>query len=372
MNKSAYHRDTWAEIDLQAIKHNVVEMKNHLNNKEVFAVVKADAYGHGEKEVAEAALNAGASRLAVAVFDEALRLREHFPEVPILVMGWTAPQYVRLAAQNNITLTAFQTEWVNQAKSYLKGEPLSIHLKVDTGMGRIGIRSVEEAYDVIRACDNTSIKITGVFTHFATADESDLLYYQQQLGAFKQWLKQVKPHLPDDLTVHIGNSAAAMRFPDDMYDGVRFGISMYGLYPSPTVKGEQPIKLKPAFSLYSRLIHVKKVHKGDAISYGATYKAQDEEWIGTIPIGYGDGWIRKLQDFSALVDGNKCPIVGRICMDQSMIKLNRPYELGTKVTLIGEDQNAFVSMDDAAEHLETINYEIPCILGQRIPRFYIT
>ncbi|SER13276.1 alanine racemase [Piscibacillus halophilus] len=371
MDKAGYHRDTWAEIDLEAIRHNVEEIKNHLKDKEVFAVVKADAYGHGEVEVAQAALEAGATTLAVSILDEAIRLREHFSNVPILVMGWTNPEYADIAAQNNITLTAFQTDWVHQANEHLTDQDLSIHLKVDTGMGRIGIRSVEEAYDVIRACDRTNIFITGVFTHFATADEPDFKYYHQQLGAFKQWLKQVKPHLPDSITVHIGNSAASMRFPNDMYDGVRFGISMYGLYPSKHVKEEQTILLKPAFALYSRLIHVKKIQKGDAISYGATYRASEDEWIGTIPIGYGDGWIRKLQSINVLINGQKHPIVGRICMDQCMIKLDQSYDVGTRVTLIGCEQNATVSMDDVADHLETINYEIPCMLGKRIPRYYI-
>ncbi|MFD2639756.1 alanine racemase [Piscibacillus salipiscarius] len=370
MDKAGYHRDTWVEVDLDAVRHNVIEMKKHIKDKEVFAVVKANAYGHGELEVAQAALEAGATTLAVAVLDEALRLREHFKDVPILVMGWTSPEYAKLAAEHDIVLTVFQTEWIEQAARLLKGQTLSVHLKVDTGMGRIGIRSVEEAYDVIEACEQTHVNITGVFTHFATADEPDLKYYYQQMGAFKQWLKQVRSYLPDSLTIHIGNSAASMRFPDDMFDGVRFGISLYGLYPSEHVKEVEPIHLKPAFSLYSKLIHVKKIHKGDAISYGATYRASQDEWIGTIPIGYGDGWIRKLQNFQVLIDGKRYPIVGRICMDQCMVKLDQPYNVGEIVTLIGENQGSLVTMDDAAKHLETINYEIPCILGERIPRFY--
>ncbi|MGP4071480.1 alanine racemase [Piscibacillus sp. B03] len=370
MDKAGYHRDTWIDIDLDAIRHNVREMKKHLLDKEVFAVVKADAYGHGEVEVAQAALEAGATTLAVAILDEALRLRKHFKEIPIIVMGWTSPDYVQLAAENGITLTAFQTEWIEQAKGQLEDQDLSIHLKVDTGMGRIGIRSVEEAYDVIRACNDSNIRITGVFTHFATADEEDLKYFHQQLGAFRQWLKQVKPYLPDSITIHIGNSAASMRFPNDMYDGVRFGISMYGLYPSKPIKAEKPINLKPAFALYSKLIHVKWIHKGDAISYGATYRAPEDEWIGTIPIGYGDGWIRKLQNFEIQIENQLFPIVGRICMDQCMIKLDQRYELGTTVTLIGSQESSLVTMDDVADHLETINYEIPCMLGERIPRFY--
>ncbi|GEL78769.1 alanine racemase [Tenuibacillus multivorans] len=371
MDKSAYHRDTWVEVDLDAIRHNVKTMNHHLKDKEVMAVVKADAYGHGEIEVAEAALESGATRLAVAVLDEGLRLRQKFPDIPILVMGWTDPKYVALAAQHNITLTTFQSDWIKQASSYLNDEHLNVHLKVDTGMGRIGIRSVEEAYDVIKACKHTNIFITGVFTHFATADEPGNHYYSQQIAAFKQWLIQVKRYLQENIVIHIGNTAAAMRFPDDMFDAVRFGIGMYGLYPSKFVSENVSLHLKQAFSLYSRLIHVKRINKGDAISYGKTYVADQDEWIGTIPIGYGDGWIRKLQNFQVLIHGKKLPIVGRICMDQCMIRLDHPYEIGTSVTLIGSDQTGVVSMDDVADYLETINYEIPCILGKRIPRYYI-
>ncbi|TFB13232.1 alanine racemase [Filobacillus milosensis] len=371
MDKSAYHRDTWVTVDLNAIKHNVKQIKDHLKNKEVYAVVKADAYGHGELEVAEAALEAGATRLAVAVLDEALRLREKFTDVPILVMGWTGPEYAKIAASNNITLTVFQEDWVRKSQSFLEDQQLNVHLKVDTGMGRIGIRSGEEAYDVIRACKNTNILITGLFTHFATADEPDEGYYQQQLNTFKQWVKEVKPYLPEQLNIHIGNSAAAMRYPNDMYDAVRFGISMYGLYPSKTLSQITSIQLKPAFTLHSKLIHVKKIHKGEGISYGVTYRAECDEWIGTIPIGYGDGWIRKLQNSHVLINGQKLPIVGRICMDQCMVRLNQRVDVGTEVTLIGSEQGETVSMDDVADHLETINYEIPCILGKRIPRYYL-
>ncbi|MGM8216636.1 alanine racemase [Bacillaceae bacterium W0354] len=369
MNQLIY-RDTWAEINLGHIKHNIKELMNLFHGKKkVYAVVKADAYGHGEQQVAKAAIEAGASALAVAILEEAIRLREAFPHIPILVLGWTNPRYAQIAAEHNITLTVFQDDWVKEANQTLT-KPLNIHLKIDTGMGRIGIRNPKEAYDVIEVCSNTPVSITGIYTHFATADEANSSYYDYQVNKFQEYLKVIQDLIPTPLEIHIGNSAASLRYPNDMTDAIRYGISMYGLYPSDVVENVTPIKLKPSFSLYSRLIHVKKVSKGERISYGGTYEAIGDEWIGTIPIGYGDGWLRKLQNFQVLIEGKRVPIVGRICMDQTMIRLDKPYELGTKVTLIGKDGSNEITMEEVADYLETINYEIPCIIGKRIPRVY--
>ncbi len=183
-------------------------------------------------------------------------------------------------------------------------------------------------------------------------------------------LELFRTYWPEPVAVHTGNSAASIRFPEKMYDYIRFGIAMYGLYPSKTVKQENAISLKQAFSLHSRLIHVKQLEEGVSIGYGATYQAKAGEWIGTIPIGYGDGWLRKLQGAEVLVEGKRMPITGRVCMDQTMIHLDKEYPVGTKVTLIGEQNGAVIEMDEIADYLDTINYEIPCIISQRVPRIY--
>ncbi|PKR77012.1 alanine racemase [Halalkalibacillus sediminis] len=371
MTTEPFYRDTWAEVDLSAIRNNVKVLHDHYNGeKKIYAAVKADAYGHGEIEVAEAALEAGADALAVAILDEAIRLRMYFKDIPILVMGWIRPEDAPVAARNRIIATAFQSEWIRAASEYLKDEKLDIHLKIDSGMGRIGIRTFEEAYDVIKEVNDSSLNITGVFTHFSTADETDDSYYKVQLERFRGLYSKLKAYLPETVEVHTGNTAAAFRYPEDTFDGVRFGIGMYGLYPSEDVASATRKPLIQAFSLHTELIHVKKVSEDEGISYGATYRTTDNEWIGTIPIGYGDGWIRKLQNFEVLIEGEFVPIVGRICMDQCMIRLPREYPVGTRVTLIGRSRDQEVTVDDIATYLETINYEIPCMFNRRIPRIY--
>ncbi|WP_042220376.1 alanine racemase [Oceanobacillus manasiensis] len=372
MNR-ALIRPTWAEIDLEAITHNIKAMIQRLPERtEIIAVVKANGYGHGSVQVAKRALESGATSLAVALLEEALELREAGIDAPILVLGWVPPEAAAIASKHHISLTFFQKDWLDQVSRLdLNGETLQLHLKIDTGMGRIGIRTNEELREILYALnDKPSIYLTGVYTHFATADAQNLTYFHKQRERFSKMLAELKELWSGEVAIHIGNSASAIRLPEGMYDFVRYGISMYGLYPSQVVKEEQAINLKQAFSLHSRLAHVKQIEAGDAVSYGLTYSAEKTEWIGTIPIGYGDGWIRKFQGFSVLVDGKRQPIVGRICMDQTMIRLDREYPVGTKVTLLGSQNGSFISMDEAASYLDTINYEIPCLLNERIPRIY--
>ncbi|MGG1680231.1 alanine racemase [Neobacillus sp. NRS-1170] len=365
-----FYRDTWAEVDLDCIKANVTSIKNQLPKEvDIIAVVKANAYGHGDAKVAETALAAGAAYLAVAFMDEAIALRKKGIQAPILVLGASRPQDVQMAAKNQITLTVFQKEWLEEAKKHLQAdEKLTVHIKVDTGMGRLGIRTGEELKELEQMILNEAgFLLEGIYTHFATADELDQTYFQQQLAAFENVLTALtkRPKF-----VHSSNSAAAIRFPKAYFNAVRLGIAMYGLTPSLEMEKEIPFSLEEAFSLKARLVHVKKLQKGDKVSYGATYEAGKDEWIGTIPIGYADGWIRKLSGQEVLVDGKRVPIVGRICMDQCMIRL--PYEVpvGTIVTLIGSDGNQTISINDIAAKLETINYEIPCMVAGRVPRLY--
>ncbi|UJL47044.1 alanine racemase [Virgibacillus sp. NKC19-16] len=367
-----FYRDTWVEVNLDAIGYNIKQMKEKLpKSSNIIAVVKADGYGHGSVPVAKRALEAGAKALAVALLEEALVLREAGIDAPILVLGRTSPEAAPVASDHDITLTFFQEEWLQEVNTYKLEKNLKLHMKWDTGMGRIGIRTEEELKNILDALNkNPSIYLTGVFTHFATADEEDLTYFYKQKARFGALWAFFKENWPHDASIHIGNSAASIRLPEEMHDYIRFGISMYGLYPSGAVKAKRQIDLKQAFSLHSRLISVKKIAPGESVSYGATYTAEKSEWIGTIPIGYGDGWIRKLQGISVLVDGKRMPIVGRICMDQTMIQLDTEYPIGTKVTLIGAQDSDVIEMDEIANYVDTINYEIPCIINKRVPRIY--
>ncbi|MEH7093466.1 alanine racemase [Neobacillus vireti] len=371
MEEQAYfYRDTWAEVDLDCIAENVSSVRKHLPEKvEIMAVVKANAYGHGDVQVAKTALSAGASLLAVAFMDEAVALRHKGIHAPILVLGASRPEDVQVAAKYNISLTVFQKDWLQQAQQHLaSGDRVSLHIKVDTGMGRIGVRSRDELSSVEQfILKDERFHFEGIFTHFATADELDTRYFKQQLALFEELLKGLTKQ---PKYVHTSNSAAAIRFPHAYFNAVRLGITMYGLTPSLEMQKEIPFPLKEAFSLQTRLVHVKKVKKGDKVSYGATYESGSDEWIGTIPIGYADGWIRRLQGQEVLVDGKRSPIVGRICMDQCMVRLPAQLPVGTAVTLIGRQGQEFISINEIAGKLETINYEVPCIISNRVPRLY--
>lgn len=364
-----YYRDTWAEIDLDAISSNVKALKQHLPQEtQIMAVVKANAYGHGAYEVAREALESGATWLGVALLDEAIQLREQGIKVPILVLGWTRPEDLDVASDYHVSLTVFQKEWLEEAKAhYTKKAPVFFHIKLDTGMGRIGIRTKEELKGFASELQAEPRFIAeGVYTHFATADEADLTYFQAQNDRFERFLTaltdmDIKPNL-----IHTANSATALRKETHLYNMVRFGISMYGLSPSLELKSSLPFELKEAFTLHSRFVHVKRISKGETVGYGATYQADHEVWVGTIPVGYADGWLRKLTGMDILVSGKRMPIIGRICMDQMMCELDQPFPVGEKVTLIGGG----LSIDEIAQKLGTINYEIPCMINERVPRIY--
>ena len=365
------YRPTKAVIDLQAIAHNITSLRQYLQPEvQIIAVVKANAYGHGDIEVAKAAIQAGATMLAVATPDEAVHMRMNFPEIEILVLGATPPNFIPYASKENITLTVFSKDWINSAATYLPlPQPVKVHIKIDSGMGRIGVTTKEELHSLYETITASSHFIfDGIFTHFATADEEDTLYFDNQVSLFKELLGSLptKPRL-----VHVANTATALVKDTSLqYDAVRFGISMYGLYPSSFVGEILPFPIQRAFSLQTELVHVRELKAGQSVGYGATFTAQEDVYIGTIPIGYADGMIRKLSGQEVLVGGERAKIIGRICMDQSMILLPKAYNVGEPVVLIGKQGQQEITMDDWANKLETINYEVPCVITNRVPRVY--
>ncbi|MFF5996265.1 alanine racemase [Lysinibacillus sp. KU-BSD001] len=371
MEQTHYYRPTKAMIDLQAIRDNVQNLRRHLQDHvQIIAVVKANAYGHGDVEVARAALQAGATILAVATPDEAVHIRNHFPETDILVLGAAPVSFAPYASEHRIMLTVFSPKWVKQLKvAPALSKPLLLHMKVDSGMGRIGVTSkaqLLELYEEIQATPN--VVVDGVFTHFATADEEETQYFDHQASLFKELIAAlpVKPRL-----VHAANTATALIKDTTLqFDAVRYGISLYGLAPSGYVSHILPFPIHQALSLETELVHVKQLKAGQSVGYGATYTATEDCFIGTLPIGYADGMIRKLGGQTVLVRGERCPIVGRICMDQCMILLPRAYNVGERVTLLGAQENDFISIDEWATKCDTINYEVPCIITSRVPRMY--
>lgn len=370
-----YYRDTWAEIDLYSIASNVKRIKaNFQQEMNVMAIVKANGYGHGAYEVAKTALEAGAAYIGVATLDEAIQLRRDGITAPILVLGICRPDDVMIAVENTITVTVVQKSWIEQAAKHLKDtSSLKIHVKFDTGMGRIGITNKKEGKDVIELIKtHKQFVLEGVFTHFATADELDLTYFHKQYQRFLEVLTWLLEWEVDVKYIHCGNSATGIRFPKKSFNMFRLGISMYGLSPSTEIKESLPVKLEEAFSLHSQIIQVKHVPPNEGISYGKTYVTKDWEWIGTIPIGYADGWYRyhSTAGGHVLVNGKRAPFVGRICMDQCMVRLPEKVDIGTKVTLIGTQGNETISIDEVANRLGTINYEVPCMISYRVPRIF--
>lgn len=365
-----FYRDTWAEINLDDIDYNVKEALKLLPASEcLFAVVKANAYGHGDVPIAEAAVRAGAHGLAVAFLDEALSLTKSKLEVPILVLGASRSTDAALAAEHNISLTVYQLEWLQEAEKHLSSDQvLNVHIKCDTGMGRLGVKTTEELREMVAFIEQSpKFAFEGLFTHFATADELDTTYFEQQLARFNAMVESLEEK---PAYIHCANSATTLRHEKAYFNTVRLGISMYGLAPSQEMKSMLPFSLKQAFSLHTKIVHIKRIEKGEKVSYGATYEAEGEEWIATLPIGYADGWIRRLHGQHVLVEGERVPIVGRVCMDQCMIRLSSEKPLSTTVTLIGKQVDEEISMDEIAERLETINYEVPCVITARVPRVY--
>lgn len=365
-----FYRDTWAEINLSAIKWNIEKAKQRLaDDIELYAVVKADAYGHGMVPVANAALEAGATRLAVAFLDEALALRKAQITAPILVLGASRPETAHIAAKHDITLTVFSPQWIEKATTFLTNEnTLKLHVKCDTGMGRLGVKTTDELEKVVKTIERyDSLFFEGIFTHFATADELETDYFQKQLQTFHDFLRSLDQLPP---IIHSANSATALRYGEDTFNAVRFGIPIYGLSPSEEIKPLLPYTLQPAFSLHTKIVHIKELNPGEKIGYGGIYTAQKNEWIATLPIGYADGWIRSLTGQEVLVEGIRAPIVGRICMDQCMIRLPKEFPVGTSVTMIGKQGNDEITVDEIAAKLQTINYEIPCLISPRVPRVY--
>ncbi|MCL2114264.1 alanine racemase [Lactococcus protaetiae] len=365
--KSSPHRHTPAVIDLAAIQNNIKKFRKHIGtHPEIWGVVKANAYGHGSIPVSQA-IHDLVDGFCVSNLDEAIELRNHLITKPILVLSGIVPDNVDIAASLNITLTAPSLEWLQLiVKEKADFSTLKLHIAVDSGMGRIGVRDAKEANDMIALADKYHIQFDGVFTHFATADEADDTKFNEQKMKFDKIVSNLsrRPHY-----VHSTNTASALWHTNQVQDIERLGVSMYGLNPSGTTL-ELPFELEAAFSLKSELTHIKEIHAGDTLGYGATYRATENTWIGTVSIGYADGWTRDMQGFHVLVDGKFCEIVGRVSMDQMMIKLDKSYSIGTPVTLIGRDGDNEITAQDIAAWRKTINYEVLCLLSDRIHRVY--
>lgn len=399
-----FYRDTWVEVNLDDIRTNIQTFRKHIPEKtQIMAVVKADAYGHGSVEVAREALAAGATSLAVAFLDEGIVLRKAGITCPILILGYTPIRAVQKAYEWNISCTVFQTNWIKKAEEILNKKQgkkkvnnhgdkpedkhdqdkkeisiqgrkrLSVHIIIDTGMGRIGVRTKKVLLSVVKGIYRSDVfQWDGIYTHFATADSPDITYLNHQFERFQSYLEFLREKGYKLPAIHCCNTAAAMTHPEWGFHFIRLGIGMYGLYPSVYIKSLNILNLKPALQVKTRVSNVKFMQKPFGISYGVTYIASPGEQIITLPIGYGDGFSLLSNKGSVLLQGQRFSVVGRVTMDQCMVSVGKiKAKVGEEVVIYGRSGNEEITLEEVAEQIGTINYEVACMLNYRIPRVYI-
>lgn len=377
-------RWAWVEIDLNAIQNNTMAIKRMLApNTLLMAVVKADGYGHGAVPCAKTALNAGAEYLGVATVDEAIELRKADIGAPILVLAeppaTTIPLLLAYRIMPTIYTAEFAVRYGEAADSV--GMRAPYHLKVNTGMNRIGVRFDEVIEFLRRVSFHRALDLVGTFTHFATADTPDSMEFRIQVAHFVETIEEMRAYGVDPGIVHAANSAAIIRYPEVHFDMVRLGLSLYGFYPCPETYGL--VDLTPAMSVHARITQVKNVPVGEGVSYGLLHRSGGFARVCTLPIGYADGYRRGLSDrIDVILNGVQYPQVGTICMDQAMfeVDLRTHRDLGTpdpqvgdEVIIAGIDGNAMVTIDEMADVLKTVPHEVCIGFGcSRLPRLYTT
>ena len=370
-------RPVYAEIDLDAIAYNMINIKKIVGSKDIIAVVKADCYGHGCLDVVPTLLANGATRFAVAVLTEGIELRNDNIKAPIMILGYTPINLGEELIKYDLEQTVYDLDYAKELSKIALSidQKAKIHIALDTGMGRIGFIPTEKALaDVAEICSLEGLEVVGIFTHFSTSDEKNKDYTHEQFNKFIDFNKKLLELGIDIPIKHVSNSGAIMDLPETYLDSVRAGIILYGYYPSNEVKKEN-LSLKPALTLKATITRVQEMDEGMYVSYGNTFRTERKSIIATLPIGYADGYSRLLaKNAKVIIDGKFAPIVGRICMDQCMIDvtdIGSDVKVGDEVIILGEQGHLKFNADDFAEIMGTINYEILCMLKYRIPRVYI-
>ena len=363
---------TWAEINLDNIEFNLNNIKKLLNeDTKVCTVLKANAYGHGSVEIAKFLENKKVDYFAVARLEEAIELRQNNIKIPILCLGFVPEESLEFAIENNITLTIYSLEMAEKLNAICERRKTKayIHIKIDTGMSRIGFEVNEQSIEQIVKISNLSnLYIEGIYTHFAKADEIDKEFTNEQVEKFKYIVEGIEEKGTNIPIKHVSNSAATMDIPNLNFNMVRCGIVLYGYYPSDEVIKNR-LNLKPAMTLKTRISHIKELEQNTGVSYGLTYRTSNKEQIATIPIGYADGFTRMQKNPKVSIKGEIFDIVGRICMDQCMVKIDKDIDIkiGDEVIIFGDSNR---SVDNIAKDLGTINYEIICMVSRRVDRVY--
>ena len=373
------YQRVWAQIDLDAVCHNMESMRRNLTpGTKMIGVIKTDAYGHGAvqigRELEKLDYVAG---YAVATAEEAFILRRAGLGKPILILGYTFPYCYEELIRQEIRPAVFREDMIEELSARAKrvGRPAKVHVKVDTGMTRVGIRPDDDGLRfVCRALQTEGIELEGMFTHFARADEADKTSAREQLARIQGFMERVERELHCHIPVkHCSNSAGIVELPEANMDAVRAGITLYGLWPSEQVSRDV-VDLQPVLSLKSRIVYLREVEAGVPVSYGGTYVTPKRMRVATIPVGYGDGYPRSLSNRGfVLIRGRRAPVLGRVCMDQFMVSVDEIPEAaeGDEVTLIGSDGGGRITMEELGELSGRFNYELACDLGKRIPRVYM-
>lgn len=367
-------RPAFIEIDLKALANNYQLIRDDIPEDTMIAsVVKADAYGHGAVEAAKCLISCGTDYLAVACPEEALELRKAGIEAKIIVLGEVLPEQYDLIVEQKLIQTAASIKTLEglNKKAAFKNIIQPVHIKIDTGMGRIGFfpEEVKKVFSKIRALDN--IKVEGVFTHFASADEKNKSYARKQWDIFQNTLEKIEEMEFKIAIKHAANSAAVIDLPEKALNMVRPGIMLYGMYPSEEVK--KRFDLKPVLSFKTKIVQIRELKAGSKISYGSTYITKNKERLAVLPIGYKDGYLRTLSNKAdVLINGKRAPVRGRICMGQVVVSLKNiaETEVGDEVVLIGKQKNDEIKAAELADIAGTINYEITCVLSSRLRKIY--
>ena len=372
-------RPVWVEINLNNLKNNVREIKKHIKPKtEIMAVVKADAYGHGAIGIIKTLKEEGIKKFAVAVLSEAIEIRNVDKEVQIMLLGYTPDANLEELISWGITPTIYS---LRQAKvldqlAKEKNKKVAIHINLDTGMHRVGLPIKYRTVEVIKEISEMeNIYLEGVYTHFAVADEADKWYTKKQVKDFEYIIDELEKLGVEIPIKHVSNSAAILDLPEFNYDMVRAGLLMYGHYPSEVQKKDRVIDLKQVMSLHSKIYHIRTLEKGESISYGLTYTVNRKSKTGLIPIGYADGYFRRLSNKARIIIKGKnavARVAGAVCMDKFVVDITglEGVKGGDEVILFGEDEYHSVTPEELADILETINYEVLCAVSKRVPRVY--
>jgi alanine racemase len=353
-----FYRPTWAEIDVDALIKNYQYVQSKVHPKQVIPVIKANAYGHGAVEVMKALFAIGVRFFAVSLLEEAIELRKENHDIDLLMLGPILPSQFSLCEMHNIQFTLYDQGLADEVLRYPR--TLSFHLKFDSGMHRYGFTEEDDVIRFMREVKKTKHQLVGIYSHFATANEQNNLFYEQ-IDAMKSLISRLpyRPHM-----IHLSNSSASIRYEShiDFTTHVRLGISLYGLSLD-----EDKTGLHPVMKLKTQVVQIKRLKAGQTVGYGGTYQAKEDERIAILPIGYADGWIRRNKTGMVEIRGSRYKTVGIICMDACFIKVDESVQVGDEVTLFG----GLISIDEVAKRLSTIHYEVTCLISSRVPRHYV-